>query len=133
MGKKTNTVVVRCCLPQDLSFSLPDGRKLTFRGAPVSRLVGMDGNYLRGGAYGETRNVARDDWEYVKKTYGDARYFRATPPLLFAEDTAASAEDRAVEQNEARHGREQIDVWQGQSGTQPEADSPADALGSEVA
>ena len=33
MAKKTNsaTVVVRCCLPQDLMFTLPGGRKLTFK------------------------------------------------------------------------------------------------------
>ena len=41
--KNASTVVVRCCLPQDLTFALPDGRKLILQGAPVSRLVGMDG------------------------------------------------------------------------------------------
>ena len=42
MAKKTNsaTVTVRCCLPQDLVFVLPGGRKLTIKGAPVSKLVG---------------------------------------------------------------------------------------------
>ena len=49
MAKKTNsaTVVVRCCLPQDLTFTLPGGRKLTIKGAPVSKLVGLDVNKLR--------------------------------------------------------------------------------------
>lgn len=133
MAKKATspTVVVRCCLPQDLVFDLPGGRRLTFRGAPVSRLVGMDGNYLRGGKYGETRDVPREDWEWVKKTYAGARFFLADPPLLFAEDSAASAEDRAADQAEARHGREQVDVWQGQGETRPEADTPAEARGLE--
>ena len=131
MAKKTNsaTVTVRCCLPQDLLFSLPDGRKLTFRGAPVSKLVGLDGNYLRGGQYGETRNVPREDWDWVRDAYGKSRYFQITPPLLFAEDDPASAEDRAAEQAEARHGREQVDVWNGQGNTQPEAESQASAAG----
>lgn len=132
MGKKTaSTVVVRCCLPQDLSFDLPDGRRLTLKGAPVSRLVGMDGAYLRGGVYGETRDVPREDWEWVAKTYAGARYFRADPPLIFAEDSAASAEVRAGEQAEARHGREQVDVWRGQGETRPEAGTPAEARGLE--
>lgn len=123
MAKKTNsaTVVVRCCLPQDLTFTLPGGRKLTFKGAPVSKLVGLDGNYLRGGKYGETRDVPRADWEWVQKTYGKSRYFQTSPPLLFAEDDQASAE--------ARHGREQVDVWDGQGNTQPEAEGPAPAAG----
>lgn len=131
MAKKTNsaTVVVRCCLPQDLTFTLPGGRKLTFKGAPVSKLVGLDGNYLRGGKYGETRDVPRADWEWVQKTYGKSRYFQTSPPLLFAEDNPASAEARAAEQVEARHGREQVDVWEGQGNTQPEAESPAEARG----
>lgn len=131
MAKKTNsdTVVVRCCLPQDLTFSLPGGRRLTLKGAPVSKLVGLDGNYLRGGKYGETRGVPRADWEWVQKTYGESRYFCTQPPLLFAEATPASAEARAVEQAEARHGREQVDVWEGQGNTRPEAESPAEARG----
>lgn len=135
MAKKTtssaetiaDTVVVRCCLPQDLLFTLPDGRRLTIAGAPVSRLVGLDGAYRRGGVYGETRNVQRADWDWVQKTYGKCRYFQTSPPLLFAEDDPASADARAGEQAEARHGREQVDVWNGQGNTQPEAESPASA------
>lgn len=130
--KNASTVVVRCCLPQGLTFALPDGRKLTLQGAPVSRLVGMDGTYLRGGRYGETPDVPRKDWEWIQRTYADSRYFKVVPPLLFAEDDAASAKARAVEQAEARHGREQVDVWQGQGNTRPEADSPAAARGADA-
>lgn len=130
--KNTATVVVRCCLPQALTFVLPDGRRLTFQGAPVSRLVGVDGGYLRGGRYGETRDVPRKDWEWVKKTYAKSRYFVTEPPLLFAGDDAESAKDRAVEQAEARHGREQVDVWEGGGNTTPETARP-DAASSPVA
>lgn len=131
MAKKTNstTVTVRCCLPQDLVFTLPDGRTMTIKGSPVSKLVGLDGTYLRGGKYGETRGVPRADWEWVQNAYGESRYFRTQPPLLFAEDDPASAEARAAEQVEARHGREQVDVWEGQGNTRPEAESPAEARG----
>ena len=65
----------------------------------------------------------------MQKAYGQSRYFRTQPPLLFAEDDKAWAEARAAEQVEARHGREQVDGWNGQGNTQPEAEGPAPAAG----
>lgn len=127
MAGKTATVTVCCCLPQGIVFTLPGGRRLAVRGYPVSGLMAVDGTHLRGGRYGKIPGVPREDWEWVRRRYGGSAYFRTRPPLLFAESDA-----RAAEQTEARHGREQVDVWQGEVKTEPETGGSARARGDGV-
>lgn len=103
-------VVVYCNLPAGLSFRLPDGRKLTFAGYPVSRLVGADGQALRAGKFGKTRNVRVEDWAYIAKTYAACAYLSASNPLLFAAASEAEGDAMARELAETRSGLEQVDV-----------------------
>lgn len=120
-GSASPTVLVYCNLPQGLKFKLPDGRAVIFKGYPVSRLVGPDGQALPAGRYGKTRDVKREDWEWIFKTYRDAPYFSASSPLVFAAVTEAEGDAIARDFSSTRHGREQIDVRKMQ--TQPyEAD-----------
>lgn len=120
-GSASPTVTVYCNLPQGLTFRLPDGRTVTFNGYSVSRLVGPDGQALPAGRYGKTRNVRREDWEWIFQTYRDAPYFRAQNPLVFAANTEEEGAAIARDLSSTRHGREQVDVRKMQ--TQPyEAD-----------
>lgn len=109
-AKAVTHVVVYCNLPSGLSFRLPDGRKLTFQGYPVSRLVGADGQALPAGKFGKTRNVRVEDWEYIARTYAGCGYFQRTNPLLFAHPSEAEGDVIARELGETRSGLEQVDV-----------------------
>lgn len=109
-AKAATHVVVYCNLPSGLSFRLPDGRKLTFQGYPVSRLVGADGQALPAGKFGKTRNVRIEDWEYIARTYAGCGYFQRTNPLLFAHPSEAEGDVIARELGETRSGLEQVDV-----------------------
>lgn len=108
-GSASPVVVVYCNLPQGLSFAMPDGRRVTFAGYPVSRLVGPDGNALPAGKYGKTRNVAREDWDWIYGSYRDAPYLDPQNPLLFAANSESEGDAIARDLNSTRHGREQID------------------------
>lgn len=108
-GSASAVVVVYCNLPQGLTYTMPDGRKVTFEGYPVSRLVGADGTPVPAGKYGKTRNVARDDWDWIYRTYQDAPYLDPKNPLLFAANSESEGDAIARDLNSTRHGREQID------------------------
>jgi len=108
-GSASAFVVVYCNLPQGLAFTMPDGRMVTFAGYPVSRLVGPDGDALPAGKFGKTRNVARDDWDWIYSTYRDAPYLDPRNPLLFAANSESEGDAVARDLKSTRHGREQID------------------------
>lgn len=101
-------VTVYCALPNGLSFTLPDGRELTFNGANTPR--GMV-RVLTAGRYGMTPGIAADDWEWIRKHYGEAAYFTAVPPLLFAEADPRNGDAQAREVlDDVTTGMEQVDV-----------------------
>ncbi|WP_288715235.1 hypothetical protein [uncultured Bilophila sp.] len=118
-GTTSATVTVYCNMPNGISFRVPDGRKLTFAGYPVSRLVGAEGEALPAGRFGKTRDVARVDWEWIQKTYGKAPYFDAQNPLLFAAASEREGDAIARDFASTRHGMEQIDVWENGGRTEP--------------
>lgn len=118
-GKASATVTVYCNMPNGLAFRMPDGRKLTFAGYPVSRLVGAEGEALPAGKFGKTRDVARKDWEWIEKTYGKVPYFDAENPLLFAAASEREGDVAARDLASTRHGMEQIDVWGDGGRTEP--------------
>lgn len=118
-GTTSATVTVYCNMPNGISFRVPDGRKLTFAGYPVSRLVGAEGEALPAGRFGKTRDVASGDWEWIQKTYGKAPYFDAQNPLLFAAASEREGDAIARDFVSTRHGMEQIDVWENGGRTEP--------------
>lgn len=117
-------VTVFCNMPSGISFRMPDGRKVVFKGYPVSRLVGPEGEALPAGKYGTTRNVLVGDWDYIRAHYSQCSYFDPENPLLFAADAgakgAAEGEAAARDLHTTRHGMEQVDVQNSQAvKTQP--------------
>lgn len=77
---------------------------VTFAGYPVSRLVGPDGDALPAGKFGKTRNVARDDWDWIYSTYRDAPYLDPRNPLLFAANSESEGDAVARDLKSTRHG-----------------------------
>ncbi len=111
-------VTVYCALPSGISFSLPGGRTLTLNGANTPR--GMV-RVLTAGRYGITAGVAESDWEWVKKHYGKAAYFTATPPLLLAEADPRNGDAHARDVSDGvATGMEQVDVHAEGAHTAPE-------------
>lgn len=110
LPKSALRVAVFCNMPNGISFRLPDGRKLTFKGYPVSRLVGPDGEALPAGRFGVTPNVLAEDWAYIQARYGQCSYFDPANPLLFAAASVAEGQAIARDLRSTRHGLEQIDV-----------------------
>jgi len=106
-AREASYVTVFANLPHGFEFHLPQGRKLTISGCPVSKLVDVEGNRMSGGKYGETRGVKAEDWEYIKANYGEMAMFKNN--LVFAEDDHAYGQARAEDQQELRHGMEQAD------------------------
>ena len=119
-------VTVYCNLPSGVSFDLPDGRRLTFRGYPVSRLVDPDGHALPGGKYRKTPHVRLEDWEWIARTYAEAAYFDPNNPLLFATPDGVDGDAQAKDLASTRHGMEQIDVRNREAQTVPEARNGGD-------
>lgn len=99
-----NTVVVALNRPTGIQFSMPDGRKVLINGN-AAHLRGEEKGVLPVGAFGLT-TIDRDDWEYIKKTYGRMEVFENG--LLFAAERKADAIDEAEEKAELRHGLEPI-------------------------
>lgn len=106
----SNVVTVLCNMPSGISFTLPNGKRITFNGYPVSNLVGPDGEALPAGKYGVTRGVSREDWEWIKKTYAECAFFKPGRELLLAADKPEEARDVLKDHEEVRHGLEQVDV-----------------------
>lgn len=100
-------VTVYCALPSGITFRLPDGRELTFNGVNSPR----GSRVLTAGRYGITPGVAKDDWEWVARTYAEVAYFTAQPPLLHACADPRDGDARAREvSGDTRTGMEQVDV-----------------------
>lgn len=103
-ARSANTVVVALNRPTGINFSMPDGRKVLINGNAAD-LRGEEKGVLPVGAFGLT-TIDRDDWEYIKKTYGRMEVFENG--LLFAAERKADALDEAEEKAELRHGLEPI-------------------------
>lgn len=85
-------------------FRLGD-RDVLIRGTDWS-LAGKDKGILSVGRYGYTR-IAAEDWQEIERLYGSMKIFKSG--LIFAEKSRDSAEDRAEDQEELRHGLEPAD------------------------
>ncbi|MDL2315504.1 hypothetical protein LJC59_00275 [Desulfovibrio sp. OttesenSCG-928-A18] len=88
-----------------ITFALGD-KRILIRGSS-SHLVGKEKGIIPVGRYGYTR-VAVDEWEAIKKEYGEMSIFKNG--LIFAEKSSDRAEDRAMEQAELRHGLEPVNA-----------------------
>ena len=97
-------------MPSGISFNLPNGKRLTFNGYPVSSLVGPDGEALPAGKYGVTNGVSREDWEWIRKTYAECAFFAPGRELLLATDKPEEARAMLKDHADVRHGLEQVDV-----------------------
>ena len=114
--KKNEYVIVCLKHPQGIKFKLPDNRYITIHGNAV-HLRGQKSPVLPSGGFGMTK-ILKEDWEYVKTTYGKSmRIFKSG--LIFANADAASAESQAKEYDEIKSGFEPIDI---------EKESKVDAL-----
>jgi hypothetical protein len=101
----SNLVYVALNHPQGILFSLPDKRAVLIEGN-ATHLRGLEKGVLPVGGYGLTE-VAADDWDYIKKTYGQMRIFQTG--LIFAQNRRDLAMDQAGEMKAMRHGREPVD------------------------
>ncbi len=98
-------VVVAYNSPRGIVFNL-DGRKVLVNGN-ATHLCGAEMGIIPVGKYGYTIMPA-SDWEQIKAVYGKMSMF--TRGLIFAESNMPSAEARADEQAELRHGLEPVDA-----------------------
>lgn len=103
--KNTNVVV---CLkhPQGIKFKLSDDRSIVIAGN-ATHLRGQKAPILPSGGFGMT-TILKEDWEYIKKTYGNMQVFKSG--LIFANADTASAESQAKEHDEIKSGFEPIDI-----------------------
>lgn len=94
--KTSKTVTVGCKLPHGLRLD-HEGHRVTLNGANSSRVIG---------GYGMTE-VDGDFWEAWLSRHRD--YPPVTAGLVFAQNTAKSAESQAKEQAQVATGFEPID------------------------
>lgn len=100
-----DTVCVALNRPLGVYFRMPDGRKVTLNGNGAP-LRGKEKGVLPVGAYGMTV-IKKSDWEYILKTYGNAKLFKNG--LLFATSSRAESEKEADSRDDLRNGLEPVD------------------------
>ena len=100
---------VFCKIPAGMSFPMPDGRRIKLAGVPLSRLMDSQGMALPESGYGKTR-LAKEDWEYIRKTWKGHPAFRPGNPVIFARAAGKAGDDQAAEQAEVKTGLEQVKV-----------------------
>ncbi|CDH33890.1 conserved hypothetical protein [Xenorhabdus bovienii str. Intermedium] len=103
---KSKTVSVRLNHPHGIAFPMPDDTNVVLKGNAF-HLFGMEKGTLPVGLYGETM-VDADKWDYILKTYGEMEIFKNN--LCIWDEKAPSANDKASEKKELRHGREPVDT-----------------------
>ena len=101
-----SAVFVYANLPHGQQFGLPDGRRVIIQGYPVSKLVDADGNAIACGKFGKTQ-VDKQDWEYIKRVYGEMAIFKSG--VVFDAATEKNGDARANEYSKLRHGYEPLD------------------------
>lgn len=106
LDKKNECIIVCLKHPQGIKFNLPNKRSIIINGN-ATHLRGNRAPILPQGGYGMT-TINKDDWEYIKKTYGNMNIFKSG--LIFANADAASAESQAKEYDEIKSGFEPIDI-----------------------
>lgn len=104
--KKNEYVIVCLKHPQGIKFKLPDNRQIIINGN-AAHLRGQKAPILPSGGFGMT-TILKEDWEYIKKTYGNMQVFKSG--LIFANADTASAESQAKEHDEIKSGFEPIDI-----------------------
>lgn len=105
--ESNNTYVVVCLKhPQGIKFKLPNDTSVVIAGNAM-HLRGHKAPVLPSGGFGMT-TILKEDWEYIKKTYGNMQIFKTG--LIFANADTASAESQANEHNEIKSGFEPIDI-----------------------
>lgn len=109
MAKKANsqnTVFVYANLPNGQSFRLPNGKSVTLKGYPISKLLDENGTALPAGQYGVTE-VEADAWAAVKKIYDTLTVMQSG--VIFAAADRETGDQMAAERSGLRHGLEPID------------------------
>lgn len=102
---RSTDVVVAYNSPRGIIFNL-DGHKVLVKGN-AEHLRGAEMGIIPVGRYGYTVMPA-SDWDQIKAVYGEMSMFKKG--LIFSESNIPSAEARADEQEELRHGLEPVDV-----------------------
>ena len=102
----SDLVCVALNRPYGVSFRMPDGRKVVLNGNGEP-LIGKEKGVLPVGAYGMTM-VAREDWEYIVRTFGEYQLFKNG--LCFAANRKRDAEKEADSRDDLRNGLEPVDI-----------------------
>lgn len=100
-GKDTVTVALNRA--QGVKFILGDGRRVEVFGNAVHLRGKEMGELPTGGAFGLT-TIPAEDWEEIRRRYGDTRLF--TSGRIFAQATRANVLAQARERADTRHGLE---------------------------
>lgn len=100
------SVLVSLKHPQGIVFTMPDNRRVLVNGN-AAHLRGLKKGILPSGGFGLT-TVSRDDWDYIKKTYGSMSIFKNG--LIFAGNDYASATDMQKDYDEIKSGMEPVSV-----------------------
>lgn len=103
--KASSKVEVRLNLAHSINFDV-NGRKIKINGQN-EKLRGEKEGILIVGGYGKTI-LDQQDWDELVRLYGRMAIFKNG--LIFAMGDSASADDRAKELKELRHGLEPVDT-----------------------
>ncbi len=99
-----DTVLVCLNRAMGIIYTLSTGRQVTIEGQNVHlRGHNVVGNLNTGGGF-SFNQVARADWEEIKRTYGDTALFKSG--RIFAAEDLESAKSEAEEKKDTRHGLE---------------------------
>jgi len=101
----SNSVHVRLKHSHGIVFDISSGRKVVLPGSDF-HLVGLEKGVLECGFSKTT--VPSNDWDEVLAMYGKMPQFR-NGTLVYANDSA-SADDKAADYKDTRHGLEPVDV-----------------------
>lgn len=103
---KGDTVMVALNKTGGVKYRMPDGRSVTFNGNATALIGKPKGILPTGGEFGLTL-VAKEDWEWILKTYGNQKIF--TEGLCFATSNEHDTRMEAESRDDLRNGLEPID------------------------
>lgn len=104
--RSSDLVCVALNRPYGISFRMPNGRKVEFKGNGQA-LIGKEKGILPIGAYGMTM-VDKEDWEWIYSNYKSMPIFKNG--LCFATTRKADAVDEAESRDDLRNGLEPVDT-----------------------
>ncbi len=102
-SKNATTVTVAYNSPQGLRLKTSNGKIVHLAGSPVSQVLDQDGKPCRG-RFGLTE-LPVDVWKDLQKKYGKCAFMKKK---IFAHTKSADTNAEAVEKQDEKHGKEQI-------------------------